>query len=202
MPEDEHPYWLNPDFFESVLDQVRSRSKVTITFDDGNLSDYTVALPALMKRGMKAQFFVVADRIGREGYLGTPELRALVSAGMTIGNHGFTHHRWTSVDAERLRCELTDAHREISGAAGIELQEAACPFGSYNRRVLRVLHSCGYRRAYTSDCGPMLNESWLQPRNTITRDFDLPAIERLLALPPAGARALCRRLKLLVKRWR
>ncbi len=201
-PEGEEPYWISLDFFCRILDLVRGRADVSITFDDGNRTDYTLALPALKERGMTAQFFVVADRIGRHGYLSGPEIRALAEAGMAIGNHGFRHHRWTEIDSATLVRELTSARDQIGRAAGTRVCNAACPFGSYNRRVLKVLRACGFRRVYTSDRGPAASGAWFQPRNTITREADVPDIQGILDRPPAGTRKMWRDLKLFVKRWR
>ena len=40
--------------------------------------------------------------------------------------------------------------------------EAACPFGSYDRCVLRSLRRHGYQRAYTSDPGTTRLHDWIQ----------------------------------------
>ena len=61
---------------------------VVITFDDGNESDALIALPELVKRNLKAFFFVVGGRIGLPHYLDRVALRDLISAGMEIGSHG------------------------------------------------------------------------------------------------------------------
>ena len=50
------------------------------------------------------------------------------------------------------------------------MTEAACPFGSYDRRVLESLRGSGYRRVYTSDRGTTDAEDYLQARNTVGPD--------------------------------
>ena len=202
VPEGEAPYWVSPDFFCRILDLVRGRADVQISFDDGNRTDLTLALPALKLRRMTAQFFVVADRIGRPGYLSGADIQELVAAGMTIGNHGLQHHRWSGLDARTLRRELTSAQEQLTQVSGTEVRDAACPFGSYNRRVLKVLRDCNFGRVYTSDCGPAFGDHWLQARNTITRDASLPGVQGIITQPPTGAKRLWRELKLLIKRWR
>jgi hypothetical protein len=79
------------------------------------------------------------------------------------------------------------------------VQEAACPFGSYDRRVLGSLRNLGYERIFTSDEGPALAEALIQPRNTIVRAHDLAHIQNIISRPPAGFKKAFRGLKLKVK---
>ena len=62
-------FWITRQAFTTLLDNiVAAQAKVdvpiTITFDDGNASDAVIALPELVRRGLKAAFFVCAGRIG------------------------------------------------------------------------------------------------------------------------------------------
>jgi len=86
--------WLELDSFTSVLDSVVDRPDVHISFDDGNASDVTHGLPALLSRGLRATFFVVAGRLDMPGFLGAGGVRTLADAGMTIGCHGMRHRPW------------------------------------------------------------------------------------------------------------
>src|SRR5262245_45071601 len=90
---DERAYWLPPQKFVSLLDRISTLSgsavsRARITFDDGNLSDATVAMPELAKRGLTATFFICAGRIGAPHYLGRSALGEMLAAGMGIGTHG------------------------------------------------------------------------------------------------------------------
>ena len=82
------------------------------------------------------------------------------------------------------------------------IQEAACPFGEYDRRVLGVLRNAGYETVYTSDGGPAWSNEWVQARNSIGRLHDLNYVKRVCSHVPAGVSALKRQAKLLLKRWR
>ncbi len=194
--------WLEPDRFEAVLDAVAGRDDVRLTFDDGNASDVEHALPGLRRRGLTATFFVVAGRLGAPGFLDEAGVRELAGAGMGIGSHGMRHRPWRRLDDRALSEELVDARTVLERVMGRPVTEASCPFGSYDRRVLRGLRRHGYRRAYTSDAGTTREDDWLQPRNTVVRESTAGLIE-LIAAGEASKRALvCRRAKLLVKRWR
>lgn len=171
--------WLELEMFEMMLDVIRDRADVGVTFDDGNLSDVSLALPALRRRGMTASFFVVAGRIGQAHFLGREDLQTLVREGMQIGCHGMTHRQWRHLSPDALDEELVTARAEIAEATGESIRVAACPFGAYDRRVLRALRAAGYERVYTSDRGSA-GDGWLVPRNTLTANDTPETIHAML----------------------
>ena len=198
----EENYWLKPQIFGTILDSIRSRDDIQITFDDANESDYTLALPLLQERKMRARFFVVAQRINQNGFLSSRQIQMLHAEGMGIGNHGMRHCRWSTLSGRELHEELVEAREKIEQIVGEPVVEAACPFGAYNRRVLRMLFDSGYRRVYTSDGGAALAQSWIQPRNSILRTHDMAHVLRICDTVPSGITAFARSFKMFIKRWR
>jgi peptidoglycan/xylan/chitin deacetylase (PgdA/CDA1 family) len=198
-PEEAH-YWIAPEQFDEMLEVIARDPAFRISFDDGNASDVEIALPALMRRGLTAEFFIVAARLEQPGSVSVDGLRELRRHGMTIGTHGMHHRPWRKLDEAGLREELIDARARLVDAAEAPVERAACPFGSYDRRVLAGLRRAGYTRAYTVDGGPARSGAWLQSRHTIL-DVDSPATLEGLADEGAGAAAL-RTAKQAVKRWR
>jgi peptidoglycan/xylan/chitin deacetylase (PgdA/CDA1 family) len=197
LRDDEAAVWLSRDEFESVLDELRDRTDIRLTFDDGNVSDVAIALPALSARGLTATFFVVAERLDQTGYLRREDLVALRAAGMRIGCHGMRHVSWRSLDRAALVEELSTARSQIEDAVGAPTREASCPFGAYDRRVLAALRAEGYERVYTSDGGWGDARWWLQPRTTLRRSG--PAVDDLVA----SARGVTlTRLRSVAKSWR
>ena len=194
--------WVTHDQFHRMLDTVEGRSDVRITFDDGNASDLEHALPALRKRGLEATFFVVAGRLGAPTFLDENGVRALADAGMGIGCHGMRHRPWRGLGERDLHEELVEAKRRLEEIVERPVTEAACPFGSYDRRVLRTLRGSGYGHVYTSDRGTARRSAFLQARNSVGPGDEPDLLERIAALDGAPHRALPRRAKLAVKRWR
>src|ERR1022692_3450025 len=145
---DEDLYWVSEARFDELLTVIARHPSVRITFDDGNASDADIALPLLRRHGLTATFFVVSSRIDQPGSLTSAGVKELVRGGMGVGSHGKGHRPW----------------REATNA---ELDEVACPFGSYDRRVLRAIRSCGFQRVYTVDGGPARSDAWLQSRYTV-----------------------------------
>ena len=193
----EDAVWLGIDAFTGILDVVAEHpSELVVTFDDGNRSDVEVALPSLLERGLRATFFVLAGRLGTPGFLAADDVRALRSEGMGVGTHGMDHVDWRRIDDGALTRELERSRSVLEDIVGEPVVEAACPFGSYDRRVLRHLRASGYQRVYTSDGGATRGESWLVPRSSFHRDDDASAAQAMLH--PAGAATAARSR---VKRW-
>lgn len=193
----ESDVWVSRDQFLCLLDEVADRSDVRITFDDGNAGDVEHALPALRERGLKATFFVVAGRLGSPRFLDVAGIRELAAAGMEIGCHGMHHRPWRGLDDAALHEELIDAKAILERVVQRPVTQAACPFGSYDRRVLRTLRGCGYRQVYTSDRGTARSSGFLQARNSVG-PHDGPGLISRIASPESPLRTV----KRMVKRWR
>jgi peptidoglycan/xylan/chitin deacetylase (PgdA/CDA1 family) len=198
----EREYWVSVPQFEELLDEVRGRPDVRLSFDDGNASDVEIALPRLRERGLSATFFLLAGRLDSPGSVRSDGVRALRREGMAIGSHGYAHRSWRHLDPRATREELvTAAERLAELTGGQHVDEAACPRGEYDRRSLRALRSCGYRRVFTSDRLPASPGAWLQPRYSLRERDDVPFLRTLLRTdrtrPGTAVRA-----KQLVKRWR
>jgi peptidoglycan/xylan/chitin deacetylase (PgdA/CDA1 family) len=198
----EDDVWVREDRFLSLLDAAAGRDDVGITFDDGNASDIEIALPALRERGLGATFFVVAGRLGEPGFIDAGGVRRLAAGGMKIGCHGMRHRPWRGLDERALHEELVQAKARLEEIIEQPIAAAACPFGSYDRDVLRALRRGGYLRAYTSDRGATHPEAFVQPRNSVGPSDDLDLLQRIVPARGRPSRALHRHVKLAVKRWR
>jgi peptidoglycan/xylan/chitin deacetylase (PgdA/CDA1 family) len=203
LEPDEDLYWVESAQFEELLEVVGRYPSVRITFDDGNASDAALALPALRRRNLHATFFVLAGRLGQPGSLAASDVRHLAQAGMAIGSHGMRHRSWRSAGDQELYEELVGAAGAIAGVAGQPVRHVACPFGAYDRRVLRAIRRHGFARVYTVDGSPARGDAWLQSRYAV-RASDTPAdIERRARSPRGRAfSASVRAAKSFVKRWR
>ena len=202
IPLEEEPFWVEVPFFEAVLDLIQGRDDVQITFDDSNASDYEVALPALKARSMTAKIFVLAQQVDQKGYLSTHQLREMSSRGLTVGSHGMRHCPWTGLDDQALHVDLVEAKNRLEQITGRPVTEAACPFGNYDRRVLRAVKNSGYNKIYTSDDFPAFADSWVQSRYTILRTHDVPQVAEIINGMPRGLARAWPRMKLKWKQLR
>ncbi len=200
----EDPYWLSLRLFHDVLDRIAAApdpTRFTITFDDSNLSDHDIALPALVERGLRGRFFVLTGRIGQEGSLDAAHLRALSDAGMTIGSHGIQHVAWTGLDKAELAHELRDSRAQLEEICGHPVTEAGIPFGLYDARVLRGLRAAGYTAAWSSDGGPFRQDAFLRPRTSLQSSMGSSDIDSILLGRMAPLRRLRRAVGMARKCW-
>ena len=201
LSPEESNVWVDESQLTSVLDLLADHPSVGITFDDGNRSDVDIALPELRRRGLSAEFFVLAGKFGLPGYLDRDGVLELQREGMAIGSHGMHHRSWRKLSAADAHEELVTSRTVLSELTGRPVLSAACPFGAYDRRALSAVRRAGYQRVYTSDGGPA-RDTWLQPRNTIKRDQSVSELVALLAgSRPVSSSALSA-LKRTAKRWR
>ncbi|WP_405218126.1 polysaccharide deacetylase family protein [Agrococcus sp. Ld7] len=197
----ESRYWVTETLFLRVLDRVGPMPWVSLSFDDGNLSDADIALPALRERGLTATFFVLAGRLHDPASLSSLHLRTLAAAGMRIGTHGWDHRSWRNLTDAAARRELIDARATLSEASGTDITEAALPMGQYDRATLARLRAASYSAVYTSDRYPARDQSWLRPRYSVAADDTVESVLRIAQGRP-GFRAARNALASSVKRRR
>ena len=134
------------------------------------------------------------------GFLEVHDLQELAAAGMKIGSHGLLHRSWRDLSDTELDEELRESRRRLEGVLGAPVDWAACPFGAYDRRVLRRVRAAGYRRLFTSDGGPAPRDSWLQPRISVRAWDDAASIAA--AITPSGGRRVAKAVRRRLRAWR
>ncbi|SHL32430.1 polysaccharide deacetylase family protein [Roseibium suaedae] len=183
LSEGEGRYFVSADIYRrtiAVLDKMEKQSgcRVVVTFDDGNLSDFKVGFPALLDAGRTGEFFLLAGRIGQQGYLSGEQIREMAAVGMKIGSHGWNHVNWTKLDEAGRQREFYDARRRIEDEAGVPVKTAAIPFGAFDPLVLSSLKAAGYSQVSTSTSGMGYQNAWFRPRWSVQETFsperDLP----------------------------
>lgn len=204
---EERDFWCEKDRFASILDNICALShvaRIEITFDDGNISDANIAVPALVDRGLTAAFFVCAGRIGFPGYLDTPAIKDMISAGMEVASHGWSHVDWRRVDDKTLDVEVDDARQKIAEIVGYAIDKVSIPFGSYDRRILSRLKRSNIRTVFTSDGGRAPLNGWILPREVFKASWDDDKQTLVdLATAPFSLRAKLSRLIIMqIKRLR
>jgi peptidoglycan/xylan/chitin deacetylase (PgdA/CDA1 family) len=197
----ESRYWVSKDRFLRILDEVRDKPQIRLSFDDGNRSDISVALPALLERGLRASFFALAGRLDDVASVSQSGLRELRTAGMAIGSHGWSHIPWRGLDEDGAHRELVDARAILAEASGGAIEDAALPLGRYDRRLLYRLGKIGYRTVYTSDRFPARSSAWLQARYSVTAHDTAESIRSTITHRP-GVREVRNLIASAVKRIR
>lgn len=124
---------------------------VLITFDDGELNNFTEALPVLQECGFTAYFFIIVSRVGKKGYMGWPELKQLQQAGMTVGSHGLSHEILTNLLDSQLEQELTASKRTLEVNLNTSIETFSVPRGFCNDKVIDMAYQAGYKTIFISD---------------------------------------------------
>jgi peptidoglycan/xylan/chitin deacetylase (PgdA/CDA1 family) len=206
LETDEEQFWLESGQFAEILETIRSHERpVDLTFDDSNESDVIEVLPKLMSAGLIAQFFVIAGRVDSAGSLSSQQVQQLHNSGMVIGSHGMWHRPWRQVVSKQVMHEelITSAQHLAEIVGGGPVDRAACPRGSYDRRVLYALRESGYTRVYTVDGGTSRPTAWLRSRHTVVSSDSPSTIRGLLDAPDGSVRKRAvRKVKTSIKRWR
>ena len=192
MDEGEDRTWVSVEQFEGLLDAAVGRPDVTVTFDDGNLSDLEIGLPRLLERGLKARFYVWRGCWASRAGSMRPGCASCTAPAWSSGRTGgrtATGGRWTGVRAapREVEEEIMRARRQLGQLTGSDVSEVAVPFGSYDRHVLRNLRRTGVTRVYTSDGGWARSGAWLQARTSI-RSGRRPRLAQAGDGRPPGAR--------------
>jgi peptidoglycan/xylan/chitin deacetylase (PgdA/CDA1 family) len=118
---------------------------LALTFDDGHVSNYDLALPILIEYGLNATFFVTAGRIGKDETMNWEQIRRLHGAGMEIGSHTLTHRPPAMLDDQELRYELVESRRILEDGLGAPVTSISSPTGFFNARMRDIAREVGYR---------------------------------------------------------
>lgn len=117
---------------------------VILTFDDGNEDNFTYAFPIMQRYGFTGTAYLVANRIGSEGFLSRAELREMIAAGWEIGSHSMTHSDLTLLDRSEWRREILDSRLKLERELDVEVESFAYPFGSFIPDLAGVIEKFGY----------------------------------------------------------
>ncbi|MEY3014438.1 MAG: poly-beta,6-N-acetyl-D-glucosamine N-deacetylase precursor [Pseudomonadota bacterium] len=134
---------------------------IIFTFDDGYLSNWTLAAPILERHGMRGVFYVALDPDAhtREGVLGkddwmTPEQwKALRERGHMIGSHSMTHGLLSEMSEEQVRWELTESKQRLEALLGEPVPHFCIPRAGGNRQIVRWIGEAGYVTSTGADKG-------------------------------------------------
>lgn len=131
----------------------RAISAPAITFDDGHITNFTNAYPALVDAGMTAEFYVNTADVGRPGFVDWAKLGEMARGGMSIQSHGDHHVFFADLDLAQLRAELERSKKAIEDRLGRAVTVLAPPGGRYDQRTIETARTLGYRTLAVSRPG-------------------------------------------------
>lgn len=184
---------ISPDAFVT-RDYDTDRINVLLTFDDGYRSWVDVVLPVLETYRVRGLFFVTSgllDVAGNESQetefmrerlylshkpaLDSAGLRALHSAGHTIGGHTVSHPNLGVIDRQSVEREVIENKRHLEGEIGTTIEHFAYPFGRVehmSEEADAVIRAAGYRYIYEAETGFTTEQSMQKriPRTLVEKN--------------------------------
>jgi len=128
------------------------RKPVVVSFDDGYLSDYTVARPALQRYGWPGVLNLVVDNV-TPGDITASQVRALIAAGWEIDAHTISHVDLTGLGTAQLRREVAGSRLMLRHMFGRPVDFFCYPVGRYDAQVVAAVRAAGYLGATTVNPG-------------------------------------------------
>ena len=142
---------------ESKNYRPKASKKIILTFDDcpKNLLDF--AVPELLKRKMKAAFYIPTAYIGgynswdvengkaRLELMNEDDLKALSQAGMEIGSHSHRHIALKTITyVPELEKEVRLSKQLLESITGQQVYSFSYPYGSVPIHYREILSNAGY----------------------------------------------------------
>ena len=155
---------------------------IGLTFDDGHISNFTLAYPVLKKYGFKAIFFIIVNNIDKPGYISWEQLRQLETNGMSIGSHSMTHPILTRMTDRDVEYELKESKNILDKNLLFPTESISIPHGFWNNRIANIAFRVGYKQIFTSDEGYNSHdtETRIFKRIVIRKDYALKDFDKIL----------------------
>lgn len=141
---------------------------IGITIDDATRSVLTEAFPRLKAAGFPFTVFVATEAVDQHHarIMSWDDLRQLVAAGVTIGNHSTSHAKMWRRDDAKNRADIEHAQARFQAELGFKPTLFAYPYGEYNLALRDLVESMGFAAAFGQQSG------------AIGRGFDLFTLPR------------------------
>jgi len=126
---------------------------VVLTFDDGTMDNIENAFPTLKKMDFPATIFMIAQNVGKGGWLSTEDLRLMDASGITIGSHTVTHAFLPSLTEEEARGEIVESKRVLETLLEHPVTLFSYPAGGFTELSKVMVENAGYEGAVTTNHG-------------------------------------------------
>lgn len=131
--------------------------QIILSFDDCAKHLLRFAVPELLRRNMKAVFYMPTAYVGgynewdvekgaaRLELMNEADLKELVRLGMEVGSHSHRHLALKNLTKEQQREEVTQSKQRLQNITGAAVYSFAYPYGSVPPTYEALLSGAGYR---------------------------------------------------------
>jgi peptidoglycan/xylan/chitin deacetylase (PgdA/CDA1 family) len=167
---------------QPYIDGSKKGKVVGITFDDGYKNNLLNAGPILKKFNFSATCYIVSKKIGKTNewdldanitqskLMSNEEIQQWIDLGMDIGAHTQTHANLNKVDYAIAKKEVMESKTDLENLFNLTIGDFCYPFGQFNKSIVELVKSAGFKSATTMNRGKAHNESdkYMLPRIPIT----------------------------------
>lgn len=118
------------------------QAMITLSYDDGYLNNYFLALPLHEKYGIPATFNIPANRPITESYhdrfFDVLITRECHERGVEIASHAYQHGRYTEKTDEEIHFDMSESIRVLDEITGVPTATIAIPNSDYDERVENI----------------------------------------------------------------
>ena len=147
--------------FQEIITQKLSdkdlKNRIIITFDDCAAELLDFAVPEMVKRNMKAVFYMPSNHIDGENIwdieefamtsiklMNLQQLQYLLTLGMEVGSHGENHIRLNRVTEVVANQDITNSKKKLEDILQQPIYSFAYPYGKIPAQHQRMLVQAGY----------------------------------------------------------
>ncbi|HEX6983572.1 MAG TPA: polysaccharide deacetylase family protein [Balneolaceae bacterium] len=142
------------------------KKPIILTFDDGHLDTFELALPILKEFDMRAVIFVLGNRKQRYAHWENKhdetnyplmEDQHIIEAredGFEIGAHSMTHADLSKLGQKAMQREIKGSKESIESLLGESIVSFAYPFGGVARNVISITQQAGFKYGCGVYTGP------------------------------------------------
>jgi peptidoglycan/xylan/chitin deacetylase (PgdA/CDA1 family) len=139
---------------------------IFLTFDGGHASDIHIVAPILAAHGLKATFFIPANKFKDTDPIWN-DYRDLIAAGHQIGSMGLNQSNFARLNVRQQLYELKKSKFVLEHRLQTKVNFFALPNGKFNHHTIRLASEAEYKMVFTSRFGfislsalPFLTNRW------------------------------------------
>lgn len=127
---------------------------VLVTFDDGYVSNYTLAYPILKANKQKATVFMIAAYINtNKRFLTSKQIKVMDANGIRVENHTNKHEKLATLTYANQLATITKTKQVLEKLLGRKVNYIAYPYGSYNSNTIKAAKIAGCTMGLSTEAG-------------------------------------------------